>query len=103
MEYIHGLPALVPQVGSTGGVVLTAKLVGFGIYLFVVNSHACCQHADGTYLYYLHAGSDICLFQCLCFILILLYNHLTVHNEYTLLCVLYATASQVVNYCIVLN
>ena len=50
------LPALVPQVGGTGSVVLTAKLyiifrsINFGI----VNSHACCQHADGTYLYYLY-------------------------------------------------
>ena len=58
------LPALFPQVGGTGSVVLTAKLVGFGIYLFVVNSHACCQHADGSNLDHLNGGSDICLFHC---------------------------------------
>ena len=60
------LPALVPQVGGTGSVVLTAKLyaVAWGIYCIVVNSHACCQHADGSNLDHLNGGSDICLFRC---------------------------------------
>ena len=58
------LPALFPQVGRTGGVVLAAKLTTFftGVNCGVVKYHACCQHADGTNLYYLHRGSDICLF-----------------------------------------
>ena len=50
------LPALFPLVGRMRGVVLTAKLTTFftGINRGVVKSHACCQHADGTNLYYLH-------------------------------------------------
>ena len=58
------LPALFPQVGTVGGVVLAAELTTFftGVNCGLVKSHACCQHADGANLYYLHRGSDICLF-----------------------------------------
>ena len=61
---MYVLPALIPQVGARWGVVLTAKLTTFytGVNCGVVKFHACCQHADGTNLYYLHRGSDICLF-----------------------------------------
>ena len=58
------LPALIPQVGARWVVVLTAKLTTLftGVNCGVVKFHACCQHADGANLYYLHKGSDICLF-----------------------------------------
>ena len=60
------LPALVPQVGGTGGVVLTAKLYTIfrGINRAVFYFHTCCQHADGSNLDHLNGGSDICLFHC---------------------------------------
>ena len=50
------LPALFPQVGRMRGVVLTTELTTFftGVNCGIINSHACCQHADGTNLYYLH-------------------------------------------------
>ena len=53
---MYVLPALFPQVGARWGVVLTAELTTIytGVNCGVVKYHACCQHADGANLYYLH-------------------------------------------------
>ena len=59
-----GLPALIPQVGTSWSVVLTAELNTStrSIYCVFIYAHRGSQHRNGTYLDYLHLWSNICLF-----------------------------------------